>query len=100
MLNDFDSWVFEHRERLASWGSFLVLFGGVLFMLAAFGNLYLSAMAMMPAAPQTLAELGLPFPTWFVPETPFGFFFTAYLMAVGAFAFKVARKYEQILERM
>lgn len=94
MFEDFKAWCMEHHERTLAWGHAMVWLGGVLLIAGAVGRVMLLAHSFgQKNAPAGLADIGLPFPTFFVPEGVLGVTFAVVLILLGAIAVKSIERF-------
>lgn len=94
MFEDFKAWCLEHHKGTREWGHAMIWLGGAMLLAGAAGRLMLLAHSFgQKNAPASLADLGLPFPTFFVPESFWGVAFALSLIFAGAIAVKSIERF-------
>lgn len=96
MLDRFYEWCLESPERLKGWGEALFHLGCGLLIAGAIGRIVVIAGSLGPGRAQSLADLQLPFPTFFIPESFLGAAFCVVLAVIGRLAIHSASRYQRI----
>jgi len=84
MFERFWDWCTSDLRRTREIGWALACGAGFLVLLGLMARVLLLAGSMLPTQPSSLAEMGLPFPTFFVPESVVGYFLWLCIATKGA----------------
>lgn len=105
-MEDFYIWWIEKPQRLIDLGRGAFTAGAMLLIaglwgIVATGSISIFALLVPSAQPQavkTLADLYPALPTWWIPETAFGFIAVIILAILGFFAAITGKQYKKMLD--